>query len=288
VDKFLCVGLVLYNPSLSHLRNIKNYYDMVEKIYVYDNSETKNETIVKALNDMKKCKYISFGDNYGMAKALNYICKKAIKDGYRYILTLDQDSVIFSSSISLMIESIKKANHKKVGIYAPEVKYIKDNKEIIRYNNKFDGGMYEAFWAITSGSILSLDVFEEVGEFDENLFIDRVDYDYCLTLRKKGYKILKVRGVTLYQFLGETNKNLVCVSQHSPIRHYYIFRNRLYILDKHRETYRGISKFLLLFFASIRHTILIVIFENHKLEKIKMVIKAIIDYKKGRMGKYYK
>ena len=65
---------------------------------------------------------------------------------------------------------------------------------------------------ITSGSIVRTDVFAVVGAFDDKLFIDAVDTEFCFRCRSKGYLVsrrqatnhdpLNVGSVTRYFSIG--------------------------------------------------------------------------------------
>ena len=37
--------------------------------------------------------------------------------------------------------------------------------------------------------------FEAVGGFNEDQFIDLVDYDFCTKVRKKGYKVIQLSNI---------------------------------------------------------------------------------------------
>ena len=72
----------------------------------------------------------------------------------------------------------------------------------------------------------------------EKLFIDYVDFEYCLRLRLNGFKIIQLNNITLYQELGNmvTKRILfwkVGISNHSPQRIYYRVRNRLFVSSKY-------------------------------------------------------
>ena len=39
---------------------------------------------------------------------------------------------------------------------------------------------------MTSGNLLNLKIAEKIGDFEEKLFIDEVDHDYCYRIRRKA------------------------------------------------------------------------------------------------------
>lgn len=52
-------------------------------------------------------------------------------------------------------------------------------------------------FCITSASCTNLAVWKEVGGFDERLFIDLVDNEFCKRLIVSGYKILRLNNLVL-------------------------------------------------------------------------------------------
>lgn len=95
----IAVGIVLYQPDMTRLKQcIVNLEKQVDKIYVFDNSEKKinltDEQIV----------YMTEGENRGISYALNRIIEKAQIDGFEWVVTMDQDSIIPDG----MIDGFKK------------------------------------------------------------------------------------------------------------------------------------------------------------------------------------
>jgi rhamnosyltransferase len=92
--------------------------------------------------------------------------------------------------------------------------------------------------AITSGSIVRTDVFRRVGGFEEKLFIDCVDHEFCLRCRSHGLLVIEGRRQSMSHSLGETAVRKlgsipVPVSNHSATRRYYITRNQLEVSRKY-------------------------------------------------------
>lgn len=87
---------------------------------------------------------------------------------------------------------------------------------------------------ITSGSLIALNTFESVGLFDESLFIDNVDIEWCLRAAKQGYFCAGVSSAILMHHLGESVVNLFgrSVHTHKPLRLYYRFRNSLLLYKR--------------------------------------------------------
>ena len=91
--------VVWYNPNDENIENIKTYIDYVERLYIIDNSKKNNKKLSEKLNN-KKIEYIyNNGKNLGISSALNLACKKAKKEDFSWILTMDQDSSFDSENI---------------------------------------------------------------------------------------------------------------------------------------------------------------------------------------------
>lgn len=279
--KYGC-GVVTYFPTNTQIDDIIKKKELFDMLLVFDN--TPYDSLIKA-NEIeknfseKKIVYIHNGKNRGLSVAYNIMCKMAMENDCDYLSILDQDSAFFSGEIKKMFSFIDKFEvAEKVGVFAPTIVYKhSDNKTEI----KSDG--YELVkWAISSGSFLNLEVFKKTTGFDEFLFIDRVDYDYCKMISEMQYYIIKVSDVFLLQELGETRYRFgKSISEHSSLRIYYMSRNRWYISNKHE---RFPKKWIVPLLATIRQYFMIIVYERDKVNKINCLnrgIKDFFSYKKG-------
>ena len=286
----ICMGVVLYYPNQSDLKRIESYTNTVDKVIVFDNTDDGSNENSAFFTGAKNIQYISQRENLGMARALNELCKKAISNGYDYIITMDQDSIFNTSDISNLINYISSNRLDNIGIIAPRVHYLNKKSKVDKGNTtkkEMEQKIEFVDWVITSGSAINLNTFNMTKGFDEKYFIDRVDYDYCMELKKVAKKIILVNNSFLYQQLGEGTQNYFgfLYSEHSALRNYYTFRNRLYYADKFMK---GFRKVIYKFIGSIRHLLLIIIFDKNKYKKLKMIKRAFFDYTHGKMYKYMK
>ncbi len=105
-----CGCVVLFNPDDSVINNIKSYINQLEYLYIIDNSPIDHSEWIKQNLRNASYQYYGFKENLGLAFALNYACKKAIKDGFDYILTMDQDSIFENNSVEKLKEYASKTN----------------------------------------------------------------------------------------------------------------------------------------------------------------------------------
>ncbi|MDB5016988.1 MAG: hypothetical protein JWQ84_1820 [Mucilaginibacter sp.] len=225
--------IILYNPTDSAIKNIESYLDFLNVLYVIDNTECVDEKLVKEIKLLdSKIVYVHQGENKGVASAINTGAALALSSNYQWLLTMDQDSNFLGSDF---FDSWHTNINDTVGLIAASYtdKYDRWQKDYSELYN-------EIHFAVTSGNIINLKLWEAIGGFEEKLFIDEVDHDYCLKLRKYGFKILISKKKLMKHMVGELYDRLENGSAksktfilHSPLRYYYISRNVLYLCKKY-------------------------------------------------------
>ena len=280
--------IVSYNPDSNLFDSINLLLNQVEKVIIVDNgSKEKYVKYIKSINE-DKIEIILNKENLGVATALNIGVRKALENGYEWILTMDQDSKASPDMVKKMFNvynSINREERKDILSIFPN--FVDERIQSIEENSNMNS--YEYVDAdITSGNLLRKEVFEKVGFFDDSLFIDLVDTDFCMRLNEKGIKMIKIRDAVLYHSLGEskTIKGILGsfnTSNHSALRRYYMTRNRFYIWEK----YKGLNSFTLNRDNKLfkKEFVKIILGEKDKVNKIKMVLRGYKDYKKGIKGK---
>lgn len=273
--KDICGVVVLYNPDLIVYENICTYLDNIETLFVFDNSEVQNPSLVLKLSQLSKIRYIYLGENKGIAYALNYSLNLALNSGFLYCLTMDQDSSFKKDSWSLfktsfdMIEDLD-----SYGIVSFDVENIKHESDIVKT------------W-ITSGNVIILKNYMLTPGFDEKLFIDYVDFDLNEKFHRINKKIKIIKGAFINHQIGNPIKKrfllktFFCMN-HAPIRYYYRYRNSRYLYLRDKNFYKNI--YLKEIIIQIPKMLL---FEKNKLLKLKMILKGRRDAKLGKMGKYH-
>lgn len=290
MDKVAAI-IVSYNPDNNLLDSVNLLINQVEKIIIVDNgSKDKNKKDINLIKDIDKQKInIVFNEeNLGIATALNIGVKQALKDGYDWILTMDQDSKASSNMIEKMLEVYNNIDkNERDNILSIFPNFVDERVQSIEENSNMSS--YEYVDAdITSGNLLKAEVFDKVGFFDDSLFIDLVDTDFCMRLNEKNIKMIKVRDAILYHSLGESQSVKsgflkFNTSNHSALRRYYMTRNRFYTWEK----YKDLNSFTLNRDKKLfkKEFVKIILGEKDKVNKIRMVFKGYKDYKKGIRGK---
>lgn len=267
----LVAGIVTYNPDIGRLReNLDAIAPQVDCVIVADNGSS-NYVDVAELVDGYPTLVIRNGENLGIAAALNQIARKALTLGAKWLLTIDQDSVCENGLVAAYEGHVGEG-----GIASMTCRIIDRNFSYEVPSDRYVDA------CITSGNYIELSEWERLGGFDERLFIDKVDTDYCYRLRLDNKKILNVTttGILHEVGTGTQRRSLFgrgfVVFNHSPFRVYYIIRNQVYFARKHRQSLGNVQYHRCTRTAWTR-ALIYILYEDDKLAKLKQWTQGLRD-----------
>lgn len=275
--------VILYRYDENVIQNILSYADTVGKLYLFDNNDevsVHQQSLISAFPDS-----VLLGNqhNQGIAAAINQTAALAISQGYDWLLTLDQDSIAAPDMLTQMYRYLLNCCDNKTGIVAP---FIADHNLNIQRPSTLP--YYYCDKVIQSGALHNLRVLKEVGGYAENLFIDQVDYEYCIRMRQYGYHIVKVNSAVLYHNVYDSSSSMhyadgkkIFQDKYSPERCYYIVRNNLYCQKKYENQDPLYALECSNNIAVLKKTI---IGDIHRTEKEAFIKRAYEDFSCGRMG----
>jgi rhamnosyltransferase len=279
----ICGIVTLYSPSISYIDNIKTYINFIDRLFVVDNSLVPNENIHAEISrTFPTAEILSSGKNIGIASALNLGIKKGLASNYEWLLTMDQDSYFDAGQIEKYFDSVSFIDTGKVAILSPahEKKLVSAEKRCI-YEKKDE--------VMTSGNLLNLSLTRKIGLFNEELFIDSVDHDYCLRAHLLGFDILQSINCFMWHNVGQLYNGSFLfglkrkkIYIHSPERMYFIVRNGLYISKTYRNAFPAYTKMLrkhinLRISKSIRYS-------DERWLYIRFILKAYYDFFRKKYG----
>ena len=275
--------VILYKADIATLDNIESYIDFLETLFVVDNGDSE-EVITKLQSAYTNIIFIKHNDNKGISISLNEVLDMC-KGKYTHLLTMDQDSKFSDGSMRNYCYEMNRFDWDKTLGLSPT---IIDHDVAPLYSGKVK--WERTLRVITSGNVISVENAIKIGMFDEKLFIDEVDFEFCYKGNLAGFSVYKcMNGIYLQHALGNKNcfiyRVLRCMN-HGFIRKYYIVRNRMYIYSKYHKidekfffTYYIITN-LKLFFD-------IIFLEKDKIRKLRYYFLGIKDFYQGRMGKRF-
>ena len=227
--------------------------------------------------------------NVGIAKSLNEGISIANRKGFRWVLTLDDDTIAEPD----LVENLTKmwrlaAGQDKRAIAIMGMAYTETNMGKRQSYPARSHILEEKRGIITSGSLMSLDAYDVIGAFRDEFFIDSVDYDYCLRARAKGFRVIGVCQVGMSHALGNSRRFRIGpftleTTNHDPIRRYYAYRNSTVLLREHfmRDPLYALA--VLIF--QLKTLALVLLLEQDKGKKLRWIFRGWADAWRKRLGK---
>jgi rhamnosyltransferase len=234
--------IVAYHPDFALLsRVVESTAQMVERVIVVNNDggnwshKLPEPTVV-----------YTPPKNIGLAAAYNYGAEQARKSGATHVLLLDQDSVPAAGMVQRLLEPYSKGG--RIGGVGPIWKDPRSGQvggfTVAFGTNRVpeSGETLTVDFLISSGSLIVLSALEELGPFDETLFIEHVDTEWALRAKAKGFSLYGVAGAVLEHTIGDaaialpyTNRKLFL---YPPERTYYLVRNSVRLWFRPYATWR--------------------------------------------------
>jgi rhamnosyltransferase len=274
-DQVLAV-VVSFNGGPQLRRGVEALHAQVGHVLIVDNgSEEPSQVELRRLESVPRVTVARLGKNMGMGYALNVGVRFARERGFEWILTMDQDSVVQPSMLSAFRRAIE-ADPTRACLTPFRLAETEPGAAPIT----------SVRYAITSGNLVRLSVFDRVGLYDEGLFVDCTDFDFSLRVRRAGYTICRVQDATMAHQLGEALDGSVpfrrYYARHSPIRRYYMYRNLLYIVTRYA---RVDPIFVAKLIAShTLMTILVGVLDPQPLASYRAMLRGLTDFLARRQG----
>ncbi len=275
----ICAGIITYNPTLTDVSTcLEALCNQVERVIIVDNASKNVKSLQEVVNKYTNVTLVKNSQNIGFAKALTQVFEWAKSQGFNWVLTLNDDSVVPSNMISEYKKILenqgslvnqKNAKNSKIAIVCSLLK------------NRLDGTILHSKChedeCITSGSLTSVEAWAKIGGFDEWLEIDGVDFDFSRRLVRAGWKIVECQNVIMEHQIGKARSiNLIIkhpiVWNHNANRKYYIARN-MQVVDYKMGTY-SYAKSLR---AVVRDMIFVALWEKNKFAKVRAMIRGFKD-----------
>lgn len=294
--------IVTYNPPHKFFTHLNSFYTQLDQIVLVDNGSNPETQRLLAMESQRRKSLLTVifnQTNLGVATALNQGFRWALKHGYSQIIAFDQDSQPTPGMVPAMLKIFSAyAEVGRIAVLAPAVReplvniqsrYLRSKNSIFFEMAPCNEHVLENIsTVITSGSLYNLAAYKQLGPFRDDFFIDYVDTEYCLRANQSGYQVLVACYAYLHHSLGERQKRVFMGRNyyptfHSPLRWYYISRNRLPMLKNYAVRFP--HWFLYEVFTSINTFKRMLLFETQKATKLRAFFLGTLDGIRGRMGK---
>ncbi|WP_072314194.1 glycosyltransferase family 2 protein [Agrococcus sp. Marseille-P2731] len=184
--------------------------------------------------------------NVGLGAAYNRAAAIAAERGARSVLLLDQDSQLDEGCVdALLRHADARAARGPLGAVGPtfvdarsgeRAPFVRFGFPLNRKLHAAPGGDVDADFLISSGSLIPLTAIAAAGPFDEGLFIDSVDMEWCFRAKAAGLQLVGVADARMLHTIGDELVRLPgggSMFVHSPLRLYMMTRNRVALWRRH-------------------------------------------------------
>jgi len=180
-------------------------------ILVWDNTPDGQKVTPPPL-----ARYISAPNNPGLAQAYNTACEIAAAEGFEWLLTLDQDTLLPPPFLTRIRDII--AGLPPTSSVAAIVPLVTDGDRTLSpyrllagalprwYPAGFLGTVPQALYAVNSASTLRVSAIRQVGGYDPLFPLDLSDINLFHKLHAAGYKVFIAGDLRVHHELALLNK----------------------------------------------------------------------------------
>ncbi len=275
-----------FTPSPAIVRNLRQIASQVTRVIVVDDSGQGYATAMVESAGLANLVLLVNEKNLGIAAALNRGMAEAAARGSGWVITLDDDTLVSERYVQDVFDFIDRHPNMTVGVVACG-RQREDSGNTAGYQGE-DMPFREKRNLITSGCVFDVTTHDAIGGFDERLFIDLVDFDFCIRLRKAGRKIIELECAGLTHMVGASRTVrfpgfALTVYNHTPFRLYYQARNAILFAGKHWRFDPLLCLVLLL--DIVRLPAKAMAFESEKWKRLSYVVAGGVDGLRGRGGR---
>jgi rhamnosyltransferase len=296
----MLILIVCYNGAKTILNTVYSCLITAKPVSVLavDNGSTDPTlTLLKSVQD-NRFEVVSMGYNSGLGTAFNVGINAAHDRGAKWLYILDQDSVLAAGCLEKLFRTAQDLlkHIPSVSAISPTVR-CRDFPEIIHYPLKWNGKQLlpeihetrglisEAVQVdspISSGTLYRVDALKTIGGFNESYFIDFVDHECHLRLRKAGFTLWWEKNAEMFHQLGAiqrmTDSGLWI--EHEPFRYYYMARN---MTEGHRRI-GGLMSMLIFWREISRHIVRLHAYGQHPFAEVYYILRGCFDAIIGKSG----
>jgi len=248
------------------------------EVWVVDNGSTAypNEFI----EEFPKIHLIVSAENLGFAGGNNLAVKEAKGD---FLLFINNDTEVEPDFLKPLVDRV--VGLPEIGMLSPKIIFFHDKKTIqyagytplnkltmrnktIGYG-KTDTGQYNiarpTAYPHGAAMLVSRKAIEIAGVMDKNFFLYYEELEWAMRIKKAGFTVWYEPQSVVY------HKESVSTGKNSPLKTYYLNRNRIKILKMHYNFIRIIIGLIFLYSVSFIKNWIILTIKNEKENKASLL-----------------
>ena len=281
-----------------HLAALQRQSYKISEIIVVNNASTDGLPELLAAK-FPEITVLNLPENRGVGGALSAgLDYAATTKKYDWVWLFDDDSIPGENTLKLLLAGLQhfNGNSNNLAILAPVCQdemtqmsfpgCVWERGRIVKAPTNSDQPVTLVDLVISSGTLIRREAVEAVGLPRADFFMDFVDFEHCLRLRRHGFCIGMVRDSRLNHAVGEPTTfrvlgRTIHWTDHAPWRRYYITRNEVFTIWQYYGTWRNKVFFLrrLTWVTSF-----LLLFGKEKLACLRMMWRGFFDGRAGRLG----
>ncbi|HXZ95058.1 MAG TPA: glycosyltransferase [Dehalococcoidia bacterium] len=280
----------------------------IKEIIVIDN-DSSDDTVKVVKERFPQATLLANASNTGVGGGYAQGMEYAYQKGYEWVWLLDGDSLPQTTALEELGKAFTSlgSTHPRIGILAScpvdpltggrwngflwRGRFVNLPVELARSQEPF---LVDS--TISSGCLVSRQAIEDVGLPRADFFMDFVDHEYNLRMRRNEYEIMFVPASVIYHEIGQPrvikSRMMRAIARlvtkgplgiEAPWRQYYMVRNEVYTFWHEFRNYRALFFFMLLV---VRMIIGMLLFNDRdKIKRIRYIMLGLKDGFEGKLGK---
>jgi len=283
--------------TIECLRSLAQLDYPTYRVVVVDNGSTDDS--VRAIHQQYPgVMILETQQNLGYAGGNNAGIRYALAQGAKYICILNNDVKVAPDFLTPLLAAFDE--DAEVGVVTPLVAEMDEPEKVWALGQEIDWktGMVTRIHSgeampspqarvlievdIASGTVMLVkrEVLERVGLLDETFYLYYEEVDWCLRVRRTGYRILAVPSSVVWHKVSAT------LGPTSPVIDYYMLRNHLHFIARH---WSGAARLCLLGRTVLRNLLTIAAYtvkshDDQRLPHRNARLLALRDAVLGRWG----
>jgi GT2 family glycosyltransferase len=266
-------------------------------VYVLDNG-SEDETVPTTRSQFPWVRLVENGSNLGFCRGNNVGIRRALDDGFDYVMLLNSDTTMTPDLIGELVKVMEA--DPRIGIVGaknllmenPDYTWGKYGvvtwgpmlvKTIGRFepDEKRDDPPLDVPWVIGNACMMRRDSLESVGLFDEEYWQCNEDVDWCYRARKAGWRVVYVDRAKILHMGGSSAD----MSQKKVFSYgYFIGRNAFTFARKHGSWLQRIRLFLAMTTGLLgRITFFVLDNTKHAILGQRAFVKGMLDGMQGKL-----
>lgn len=252
------VGVVILNwngkaDTLACLESLFRCTYPAFHIYVVDNASSDGsvEAVRRQFGDKTNLTVVESGSNLGFAGGNNVGIHRAVEDGMRYVLLLNNDTEVDAGFLEPLVIAME--DDPGIGVVSGKIYFVEPSNKIWFFGGYMDrntgvggpvGGqvldtgqldhVVECDYATGCALMTSAEIIRKIGYLDDDYFYLCEDADLCFRIADAGYRIVALPNSVLWHKVSAS----LAGGEESPIRLYFRARNQMMLVSKNNKGFR--------------------------------------------------